>query len=157
MPRPSLENATGADIQPALQDYFTATTGFYQTQIDFANFIRRTTGHLDFGDVEGLSRQLQQSLNEGRTQAPALDSSSRYNAYQRLLQSRQEQENIDEYNRLADEQGGVRHGEGVPEPSIKDTVDPRTAVTSECFQSPDRGEPSDRDVHRNHQCTAADD
>ena len=120
----SLENATGADIQPALQDYFTATTGFYQTQIDFANFIRRTTGHLDFGDVEGLSRQLQQSLNEARTQAPALDSSSRYNAYQRLLQSRQEQENIDEYNRLADEQGGVRHGEGVPEPTIEDTVDP---------------------------------
>ena len=120
----SLENATGADIQPVLQDYFTATTGFYQTQIDFANFIRRTTGHLDFGDVEGLSRQLQQSLNEGRTQAPALDSSSRYNAYQRLLQSRQEQENIDEYNRLADEQGGVRHGEGVPEPTIEDTVDP---------------------------------
>ena len=120
----ALDSATGANLQPALSDYFTATTDFYQTQIDFANFVRRTTGHLEFGDPEALTRQLQQSLNEARTQAPALDSSSRYNAYQRLQQSRQEQANIDEYNALADEQGGVRYGEGVPEPSIEDTVDP---------------------------------
>ena len=64
----ALENTTGADIQPALQGYLAATGDFYQTQIDFANFIRRTTGHLDFGDVEGLSRQLQESLNQARLQ-----------------------------------------------------------------------------------------
>ena len=64
----ALENTTGADLQPALSEYFTATTDFYQTQIDFANFVRRTTGHLEFGDVEGLSRQLQESLNQARLQ-----------------------------------------------------------------------------------------
>ena len=64
----ALENASGADLKPALSEYFTATTDFYQTQIDFANFVRRTTGHLDFGDVEGLSRQLQESLNQARLQ-----------------------------------------------------------------------------------------
>ena len=64
----ALESATGADLKPALSEYFTATTDFYQTQIDFANFVRRTTGHLDFGDVEGLSRQLQESLNQARLQ-----------------------------------------------------------------------------------------
>ena len=108
----ALQSASGADLQPALQEYFTATTDFYQTQIDFANFVRRTTGHLDFGDVEGLSRQLQQSLNEAKSQAPALDSSTRYNRYQSYLRNQgavPSQENIDEYNRLADEQGGERH------------------------------------------------
>ena len=108
----SLASASGVGIGPALDDYFSATTDFYQTQIDFANFVRRTTGHLDFGDVEGLSRQLQQSLNEGRSQAPALDSSTRYNLYQSYLRNQgavPSQENIDEYNALADEQGGVRY------------------------------------------------
>ena len=64
----ALESASGADLKPALSEYFSATTDFYQTQIDFANFVRRTTGHLDFGDVEGLSRQLQESLNQARLQ-----------------------------------------------------------------------------------------
>ena len=108
----ALESASAADFKPALDEYFATTTNFYQTQIDFANFVRRTTGHLDFGDVEGLSRKLQQSLNEGSSQAPALDSSTRYNLYQSYLRNQgavPSQENIDEYNRLADEQGGVRH------------------------------------------------
>ena len=64
----ALESASVADLKPALDAYFATTTDFYQTQIDFANFVRRTTGHLDFGDVKGLSRQLQESLNQARLQ-----------------------------------------------------------------------------------------
>ena len=64
----ALESASSADLKPALDEYFTATTDFYQTQIDFANFVRRTTGNLSFGDVEGLSRQLQDALNQARLQ-----------------------------------------------------------------------------------------
>ena len=86
----ALENASGADLKPALSEYFTATTDFYQTQIDFANFVRRTTGHLDFGDVEGFSRQLQESLNQARLSAPPLVSSNRYNLRQRIGQRQQE-------------------------------------------------------------------
>ena len=68
----ALESASSADLKPALDEYFTATTDFYQTQIDFANFVRRTTGNLSFGDVEGLSRHLQDALNQARLQAPGL-------------------------------------------------------------------------------------
>jgi len=65
----ALESASSAaDLKPALDEYFATTTNFYQTQIDFANFVRRTTGHLDFGDVEGLSRELQDALNQARLQ-----------------------------------------------------------------------------------------
>ena len=64
----ALESASGADLKPALDQYFSATTDFYQTQIDFANFVRRTTGNLSFGDAEGLSRQLQDALNQARLQ-----------------------------------------------------------------------------------------
>ena len=79
----ALDSAQGADIQPALQGYLAATGDFYQTQIDFANLVRRTTGHLEFGDVEGLSRQLQQSLNDTRLSAPGLLSTGTILARQR--------------------------------------------------------------------------
>ena len=121
----ALASASAADIKPALDEYFTATTDFYQTQIDFANFVRRTTGHYDFGDVEGLSRQLQQSLNEGRTQAPALDSSTRYNRYQSYLRNQgavPSQANIDEYNALADAQGGVRYETPVADETVSEAL-----------------------------------
>ena len=64
----ALESVSAADLKPALDAYFASTTDFYQTQIDFANFVRRTTGNLSFGDVEGLSRELQDALNQARLQ-----------------------------------------------------------------------------------------
>lgn len=64
----ALESASVAELKPALDAYFASTTDFYQTQIDFANFVRRTTGNLSFGDVEGLSRELQDALNQARLQ-----------------------------------------------------------------------------------------
>ena len=108
----ALDSAQGADIQPALQGYLAATGDFYQTQIDFANLVRRTTGHLDFGDVEGLSRQLQDLENQARQRVGPLESSNRYNLYQSHLRNQgavPSQTNIDEYNALADAQGGVRY------------------------------------------------
>ena len=68
----NLDNATGVDLQPTLQGYIQATTEFYQTQIDFDNLIRRTTGNLSFGDVESLNRELQNRLNQSRLQDPTL-------------------------------------------------------------------------------------
>ena len=64
----ALNTAADVDLKPTLDAYFTATTDFYQTQIDFANFIRRTTGNLSYGDVESLSSDLQDALNQARLQ-----------------------------------------------------------------------------------------
>ena len=127
----ALESATGADLQPALHDYFTATTDFYQTQIDFANFVRSTTGHLEFGDVEGLSRQLQESLNQARLQ----DTSTNLTLFgiqrgRREAQSLAERTGTDRQS--IEDTARLQYGDaaydaevaGAGTLSIKDTVDP---------------------------------
>ena len=129
----ALDNATGADIQPALGDYFTATTGFYQTQIDFSNFIRRTTGHLDFGDVEGLSRQLQESLNQARLQDTTPNIAGRGFRYQQgLADARAAAERSGADRQFTEDIARLQYGDtaydaevaAVGTPSIEDTVDP---------------------------------
>ena len=66
----ALANAEVDEFPTALQDYITTTTDFYQNQIDFINFVRRTTGNLSFGDPETLSRELEERINTARETAP---------------------------------------------------------------------------------------
>ena len=127
----ALENASVADLKPALDEYISATTDFYQTQIDFANFVRRTTGNLSFGDVEGLSRQLQESLNQARLQ----DTSSNLTLFgiqrnRREAQSFAESQGLD--RQFTEDTARQQYGDTAYDaeiaaaeiPSIEDTVDP---------------------------------
>ena len=117
----------GKDTSDAYQSLINDTTAFYETQIDAINLVRQATGNLSFGDPEGLARQLQAETNRARLTAPSLESSNRYNRYQAYQQQQRRigtipsQANIDEYNALADAQGGVQY----------ETVESRPEVTED--------------------------
>ena len=64
----NLQNATELDGEAAFQDFITATTEYYQAQLDFIALVRRATGNLSFGDPEAVSRQLENTLNQARAE-----------------------------------------------------------------------------------------
>ena len=112
----NFDQQLGRDTADAYQSLINDTTTFYQAQIDAINLVRQATGNLSFGDPEGLARQLQEETNRARLAAQPLESSNRFNRFQEFQRQQgaiPSQANIDEYNRLADEQGGVRYD---PEP-----------------------------------------